>query len=128
VVVAAAGNSGASIREYPAADNASGLLAVAASTEADALAAFSTYGSWVRVAAPGDRVLSSIPGGKYATWSGTSMAAPIVAGVTALTRAAYPGLRPTDTVTRVATTAAQIKADVRKRVDAAEAVGWVSSK
>jgi hypothetical protein len=128
VVVAAAGNSGASIREYPAADHASGLLAVAASTEADSLAAFSTYGAWVQLAAPGDRVLSSIPGGDYATWSGTSMATPIVAGVTALARAAYPGLRPTEAVTHIATTAARIRADVRKRVDAAEAVGWAAAK
>ncbi len=128
VVVAAAGNSGASIREYPAANHASGLLAVAASTEADALADFSTYGSWVQVAAPGDRLLSSIPGSNYATWSGTSMAAPIVAGVAALTRAANPGLGPTEAVTRIATTAARIKADVRRRVDAAEAVGWAAPK
>jgi thermitase len=128
VVIAAAGNSGASIREYPAADHVSGLLAVAASTESDTLAAFSTYGSWVGVAAPGDRVLSSIPGGDYATWSGTSMAAPLVAGVIALTRAAYPGLRPTETVTRVATTAARIRADVPRRVDAAGAVGWAALK
>jgi subtilisin family serine protease len=104
------------------------LLAVAASTEADTLAAFSTYGAWVQVAAPGDRVLSAIPGGNYATWSGTSMAAPLVAGVAAPTRAADPNLRPTNTVTRIATTAPQINGDVRRRVDAAEAVGWAAKK
>jgi hypothetical protein len=56
------------------------------------------------------------------------MAAPLVAGVIALTRAAYPDLRPTEAATRVATTAARIKADVRRRVDAAEAVGWAVLK
>src|SRR5262249_28573595 len=48
VVVAAAGNSGVSSREYPAADPVPGLLAVGASTSLDTLASFSTYGAWVQ--------------------------------------------------------------------------------
>jgi thermitase len=122
IVVAASGNSGSNDREYPAADQLPGVLAVAASTEANTLATFSTYGSWVQVAAPGDRILSSVPGGGYAIWSGTSMAAPLAAGSAALVRAAYPGLRPVETVTRLVTTAAPLAGLVRHRVDAAAAL------
>jgi len=122
LVTAASGNSGDSYREYPAADQLPGVLAVAASTETNTLAGFSTYGSWVQVAAPGERILSSIPGGGYATWSGTSMAAPLAAGSAALVRAAYPSLRPTDIVTRLITTSAPLAGSVRRRVDAAAAL------
>ncbi|HJZ47770.1 MAG TPA: S8 family serine peptidase, partial [Roseiflexaceae bacterium] len=83
VVAAAAGNSGGTAPEYPAAEGVPGLLAVAASTISDNLAVFSTRGAWVSVAAPGDRIVSSVPlssGSAYATWSGTSMAAPLTAG------------------------------------------------
>ena len=113
------------ISNYPVATYSGmlpGVLAVAASTETNTLAGFSTYGSWVQVAAPGERILSSIPGGGYATWSGTSMAAPLAAGSAALVRAAYPSLRPTDIVTRLITTSAPLAGSVRRRVDAAAAL------
>jgi len=128
IVAAASGNSGGNDREYPAADLLPGVLAVAASTEANTLAVFSTYGSWVQVAAPGDRILSSVPGGGYATWSGTSMAAPLAAGSAALVRAAYPGLRPADIVTRIITTGARMAGLVRRRVDAAAALKLLVAK
>jgi subtilisin family serine protease len=122
VVVAAAGNSGAAIREYPAAERAPGILAVGATTETDTLTPFSTYGAWVSVAAPGDRILSTIPGGGYATWSGTSMAAPLAAGTIALVRASSPALRPAAAVTRLKTTATALDATIGRRVDAAAAL------
>jgi tetratricopeptide (TPR) repeat protein len=50
-------------------------------------AGFSNPGSWVDKAAPGEGITSSFPGGLYATWSGTSMAAPLAAGTAALVRA-----------------------------------------
>jgi subtilisin family serine protease len=61
VVVAAAGNVGNSVRQYPAAESDK-VLSVAATTAADTLASFSTFGSWVGIAAPGDGMTSTIPG------------------------------------------------------------------
>jgi thermitase len=124
VMVAAAGNNGPSTaKEYPAAERKPGLLAVAASTEADTLAEFSTRGSWVDLAAPGAGILSCVPMNSYATWSGTSMAAPFVAGTAALVRAEYPTLNAAQVVLRIVDESATIAGSVPHRVDAARAVG-----
>jgi len=128
VVVAATGNSGMIIREYPAAESTPGLLAVAASDETDTLAAFSTRGTWVSVAAPGERILSSVPGGGYGTWNGTSMAAPLTAGQAALVRARYPHLRASEVAARIIEKAATISGPVSRRIDAAAAVGLRPSR
>jgi subtilisin family serine protease len=122
VVVAAAGNSGTSVRQWPAASTLPGILAVAASTEQDTLADFSSYGAWVPLAAPGDRVLSAVPSGGYEAWSGTSMAAPLTAGVSALVRATSPGLPPAEVIRRIVGSAAIIDTPVKRRLDAAAAV------
>jgi len=123
VVIAAAGNDSTSSLEYPAAEPVTGMLAVAASTPADTLASFSNFGSWVKIAAPGDSVLSTVPGGGYGTWSGTSMAAPLVAGEAALVRAVLGRTDPSKIVQRITSNSAQISGPVRPRMDAAYAVG-----
>ena len=82
VVVAAAGNGDTSTRAYPAAYP--GVIAVAATNSDDRRASFSNYGAWVDVAAPGVSVLSTVPEGGYASWKGTSMAAPHVSALAGL--------------------------------------------
>jgi thermitase len=123
VIVAAAGNEGARLREWPAAYETPGLIAVGASTRSDRLADFSNFGSWVAIASPGEGILSTVPGGGYATWSGTSMATPLLSGVVALLRAADGALLPTDVVRQVVGTASAIDDKVNRRVDAASALG-----
>ena len=90
-VSVASGNGGNTAMIFPAAERRDGMLSVAASTRDDKLAIFSSYDrSWIDVTAPGDEIVSALPGGRYGVWSGTSMAAPIVAGVIALVKARYP--------------------------------------
>jgi subtilisin family serine protease len=56
-------------------------------------ASFSNYGkNKVDVFAPGEDILSTMPGNKYEEMSGTSMASPVVAGLAALIRSYYPSL------------------------------------
>jgi subtilisin family serine protease len=117
VVVAAAGNGGDFTEQYPAAESVGGLIAVAASTDKDQLATFSTRGSWIRVAAPGVGITSTVPVGLYGTWEGTSMAAPFVAGAAALVHARFPTLRNTKIVDQITKTAVRIDGPVQARLD-----------
>jgi hypothetical protein len=88
IVVAAAGNSGTNTMQYPAAS--AGVLSVAALDRGNVRASFSNYGGYVNLAAPGVAIRSTYVGGGYASWSGTSFAAPFVSATAALTRSAYP--------------------------------------
>lgn len=82
-VVAAAGNASSSQAEYPATQT--GVLSVTSTLlEQDRLAAHANWGAWVDVAAPGEDLVGPVPGSGYATWAGTSMAAPQVSGQLAL--------------------------------------------
>jgi subtilisin family serine protease len=82
VCVAAAGNSGSSYKTYPAA--LPSVIAVGAVDSQNFKAYFSNYGDWVTVSAPGSYILSTMPNNSYDFKSGTSMAAPQVAGIAAL--------------------------------------------
>ncbi|MBI2787779.1 MAG: S8 family peptidase [Elusimicrobia bacterium] len=96
VIVAAAGNSGGSVG-FPGAYE--DTIAVAASDYADKLAGFSSRGPEVDFIAPGVDVLSAKLGGGFASYSGTSMASPHVAGLAALAVSqGYVGLNGPDGV------------------------------
>ena len=123
VVVAAAGNDGNTIKEYPAAEDIKGVLAVAATTQDDVRANYSNYGSWVQIGAPGDAILSTVPGNQWGAWSGTSMSTPFVAGLAALVRSNDATLTPEEVTSRIVNTADRISGEVRLRIDAAAALG-----
>ncbi len=91
--VAAAGNSGRTTKMYPAGFDSDNIISVAATDHNDELAGFSNFStSWVDLGAPGVDVLSTVRRNKYRLFSGTSMAAPHVAGVAGLVMAQFPGL------------------------------------
>ncbi|MDR3518226.1 MAG: S8 family serine peptidase [Azospirillaceae bacterium] len=73
-------------------------FAVSSTTVSDTLSSFTNIASFVSYLAPGTNIASSVPGGGYAIWSGTSMATPHVAGAFALLRSA----RPTATIDQIA--------------------------
>ena len=87
-VVGAAGNTNSSGLRYPAAGE--GAIAVASVNAQKVKSGFSNFGPWVDVAAPGEGIHSTFPESRYASWEGTSMATPFVAGQAALIR----GVRP----------------------------------
>lgn len=88
LVVVAAGNTGTNTGQ--AAD--SNLIPVSATESTDVIATWSSYGSFVAVAAPGNYIWTTMKGGGYGQWYGTSFASPVVAGTVALMRSARPDL------------------------------------
>src|SRR3989338_8522603 len=118
VIAAAAGNSGNQSRTYPA--YYSNVIAVAATDSNDAKASWSSYGSWVDVAAPGVNIYSTFPNHSYQInkalnydyGSGTSMATPHVAGLAGLVWA-----------TGICATNSCVRAQIENNADAISGTG-----
>lgn len=88
-VIAAAGNQGGPVSSP---GNSPGVLAISATAKRgiERLASFSNFGDEVFMAAPGDGIFSTYLAGGYKSLSGTSMAAPVVAGAAAVLYATHP--------------------------------------
>ncbi len=111
VFIAAAGNDGSnndSRPAYPASYEISNVISVAAINNKGAKADFSNYGKRsVHIGAPGVNILSTT-GGKYSSFSGTSMATPHVAGVVALLWSNETQMNAIDIKNRILTTARRL--------------------
>ncbi|WP_413380239.1 S8 family peptidase [Alkalihalobacillus sp. 1P02AB] len=90
VIIAASGNDNVSDPMYPA--YYPEVLTVAAVDQDQKRAFFSNYGEHVDISAPGEHIPSLFPDNNYTVMSGTSMAAPHVAGLAGLIRALRPDL------------------------------------
>jgi serine protease len=128
VVVAAAGNNGpTSAAVWPGAHPQA--IAVAATDAVDAVAPFSSRGSYVDVAAPGVGIVSTCRDGGQCSMSGTSMATPMVAGASAVLRQVDPTMDPARVKARLESTAVDLgpagpdTASGAGRIDLVAAVG-----
>ena len=95
LIFASAGNSGIDFCESPASNE--GVVAVAATDRDDKKAVFSNYNTRIDLCAPGVEIWSTMSNNElypvdYASWQGTSMAAPMAASVAALVLSRYPSL------------------------------------
>ncbi|RXF68315.1 T9SS type A sorting domain-containing protein [Arcticibacter tournemirensis] len=90
LIVAAAGNNGSSVPDYPAGYR--GVIAVANVLGNDRKSSSSNYGGYVSIAAPGNNIYNTTFRNSYGYKSGTSMASPIVSSAAALVKSYYPQL------------------------------------
>lgn len=90
-VVAASGNDKRNCDNYVPA-GLEGVYTVAASNPLNKRARFSNFGESVDIAAPGVKILSTVPGNGYEAWDGTSMATPVVSGIAAMLMAQKPDI------------------------------------
>ena len=120
----AAGNTGA----LESLGSSGSMIPVSATDSSDAKASFSSYGSYVALAAPGAGIWTTNADGGYGSWSGTSFASPVAAGVAALVMAARPDLSASQVESLLYASAVDLGSAGRDslfgygRVDAAAAV------
>jgi subtilisin family serine protease len=127
ILVAAAGNENTSAAVYPAALDGK-VTGIASTTDWDARSSFSNYGNTdVWIAAPGENIISTFPGGTYGSASGTSFSSPLAAGTAALMLSAKPSLHQTDAANALCH-AIQLTPDLNHgRLDVYQAVSeWVN--
>ncbi|WP_251450424.1 S8 family serine peptidase [Microbacterium sp. Marseille-Q6648] len=106
VVVVAAGNRGSGTDRVGAPATIPGVLTVAGvDPDGRASVEASTQGITIGVAAPSEELIGVSADGRLVRWNGTSGAAPIVAGVAALVRAAHPDLDAANVINRIISTA-----------------------
>ncbi len=113
VVAAAAGNEGQNndlVPSYPASLKLDNIVAVTATTRTDGFSGYNYGSASVHLGAPGSAIWSTYnrSDSDYAFDTGTSMAAPQVAGALALLRARYPSLTPPQLIARLLATVDQI--------------------
>ena len=106
IVVAAAGNRGSGTTEVGAPATMPGVVVVAG-VDQNGTASFdaSSQGITLSVSAPSEGLVGAAPGGGYYSWSGTSGATPLVAGVLALIKASHPTFSAGNLVNRLTATA-----------------------
>ena len=117
IPVIAAGNSGSGSSTITCPGDEINSFTVGATDSSDVIAYFSSRGpvtldgqTYVKpdFSAPGVAVTSTLPGGGYEAWSGTSMATPHVSGTVALMLEKTPTLKPSDVKQKLESTAVDL--------------------
>jgi len=131
--ISAAGNNSQNNNlypKYPANYDLPNNISVASIDQNGILSAFSNYGyTTVHIAAPGNEIYSTLPNNGYGYKSGTSMAAPYVAGVAALVKSVYPNYSPLQIKNRILLTVKKLnslqgKVSSGGLIDARKACGF----
>ncbi|MBR0414850.1 MAG: S8 family serine peptidase [Clostridia bacterium] len=125
VFVAASGNE--DTEDFSSPSDLKEVISVNAGNSKDEPTYYSNYGTEKDILAPGDDVMSTLPGDDYGILSGTSMASPMVAGIAALVLDANPNLTPAQ-VYNILCASARQPAGIETRFDKSTGYGVVDAK
>ncbi|MHB8771483.1 MAG: S8 family peptidase, partial [Syntrophales bacterium] len=109
----------------------SSAISVGATTDVDAVSSYSNSASFLSLLAPGSSINSSVPGGTYQSWNGTSMAAPHVTGAWALLKQAKPAATVNQVLTAFTSTGLSVTdtgkcpSVTKKRIDVSAALNYL---